>query len=255
MSAQTFQLEHDCSSDTASTSGILTPIIPTALIADSLLLRSKLLHILQGTQFALTDAVSAVGPRRFQYFSSVPALVIVEADQNTGRLLEIVKQVRELSPEARIVAVADQFDLRLVRLGNDAGVNGFCLANKAPEVLRKSLELVMLGESVLPCRVLRSIMNWTPEAGHQPVQGDRIDGSKVSEPMARKLSAREIEILDCLMKGEPNKAIARKFGITEATIKVHVKAILRKLGASNRTQAAMWASQHTKQKGGASVNG
>ena len=134
MTARTFTLEHNCSSDTASTSGSLIPIIPTALISDNPLLRSKLQHILQGTQFALTDAVSAVGPRPLQYFSSGPALVIVETDQNTGRLLEIVKQVRELSPETRIVAIADQFDLRLVRLGHDAGINSFCVATKAPEV-------------------------------------------------------------------------------------------------------------------------
>jgi two-component system nitrate/nitrite response regulator NarL len=43
--------------------------------------------------------------------------------------------------------------------------------------------------------------------------------------------------------------------VTEATIKVHVKAILRKIGASNRTQAAMWASQRLTQRGGASVSG
>ena len=57
------------------------------------------------------------------------------------------------------------------------------------------------------------------------------------------------------MKGESNKVIARKLDITEATIKVHVKAILRKTGAANRTQAAMWASQHVEQRDGTSVNG
>ena len=60
---------------------------------------------------------------------------------------------------------------------------------------------------------------------------------------------REREILGCLTKGEPNKLIARKLAITEATIKVHVKAILRKIGATNRTQAAMWASQRLPRRG------
>jgi two-component system nitrate/nitrite response regulator NarL len=46
------------------------------------------------------------------------------------------------------------------------------------------------------------------------------------------------------MQGEPNKVIARKLEVTEATIKVHVKAILRKIGVGNRTQAAMWATEH-----------
>ena len=56
-----------------------------------------------------------------------------------------------------------------------------------------------------------------------------------------RLSGREAQILHCLTKGASNKLIARDLGVAEATIKVHVKAILRKVKAANRTQAAMWA--------------
>jgi two-component system nitrate/nitrite response regulator NarL len=52
------------------------------------------------------------------------------------------------------------------------------------------------------------------------------------------------------MQGEPNKVIARKLEVTEATIKVHVKAILRKIGAANRTQAAMWANENLTRRPG-----
>ena len=55
------------------------------------------------------------------------------------------------------------------------------------------------------------------------------------------LSEREIEILRCLILGYANKVISRRLDISEATVKVHVKAILRKLRVSNRTQAAIWA--------------
>src|SRR3546814_3750398 len=55
------------------------------------------------------------------------------------------------------------------------------------------------------------------------------------------LSDREIEILRCLISGDANKIIARRLEITEATVKVHIKAILRKLRVMNRTQAAIWA--------------
>ena len=57
-----------------------------------------------------------------------------------------------------------------------------------------------------------------------------------------KLSVRERDVLCCLMAGYSNKVIARELDVCEATVKVHVKAILRKLDVSNRTQAAMWAS-------------
>ncbi len=76
----------------------------------------------------------------------------------------------------------------------------------------------------------------------------------MAEPLLRNagmhsLSPREAEILRSLMRGEPNKVIARKLDVTEATIKVHVKAILRKVGAANRTQAALWATEHLTTKG------
>jgi two-component system nitrate/nitrite response regulator NarL len=60
----------------------------------------------------------------------------------------------------------------------------------------------------------------------------------------QKFSSREIEIMDCPTQGDANKLIARKFEIAEATVKVHIKAILRKIGVKNRTQAAIWAQDH-----------
>ncbi len=62
-------------------------------------------------------------------------------------------------------------------------------------------------------------------------------------PSQNPLSMREIEILSCLAHGHANKRIARVLNIAEATVKVHVKAILRKLHLTNRTQAAIWAVQ------------
>lgn len=61
---------------------------------------------------------------------------------------------------------------------------------------------------------------------------------------APSLSERERQIVDGLVKGLPNKIIARACGITEATVKVHMKAILRKVSCSNRTQVAIWALAH-----------
>ncbi|MBO1909079.1 response regulator transcription factor [Microvirga sp. 3-52] len=186
--------------------------------------------------------------------ASKPALILIDASQNSGHMLEVIKQAKEHFPQARIVALADQFDLGFVRSGHEAGANGFCSAASAPDVLVKSLELVMLGETVLPFEVVRSFLGGASQNREPPLQGSMSE-PKQADLKACMLSAREREILGCLTQGEPNKVIARKLDITEATIKVHVKAILRKIGASNRTQAAIWASQRVTQRGGASVNG
>jgi two-component system, NarL family, nitrate/nitrite response regulator NarL len=69
------------------------------------------------------------------------------------------------------------------------------------------------------------------------------------------LSEREKQIVDGLIKGQPNKTIARACGITEATVKVHMKAILRKVPCSNRTQVAIWALEHADAFRGPLMNG
>ena len=61
--------------------------------------------------------------------------------------------------------------------------------------------------------------------------------------IADKLSNRESEILHCLVDGSSNKAIARRLEITESTVKVHMKSLLRKINAANRTQAAIWGME------------
>jgi two-component system nitrate/nitrite response regulator NarL len=73
-------------------------------------------------------------------------------------------------------------------------------------------------------------------------------------PNTFKLSVKEVQVLSYVRDGAPNKVIDRKMEITEATVKVHMKAILRKIGVSNRTQAAMWASQRLPRCGESALN-
>ena len=226
------------------------PTVTTVLVCDNALLRIGLLDILRETPFAPAVATSISNLAVVQDMPLEPALVLIEASQNISCLLEVVRRVREQAPQARIVALADRFDLDLVRLSHEAGVNGFCSAVSAPAVLTTSLELIMLGESVLPFQVVRSIMDQAPQTQEPSLQNKSVEPSLYGATTC-KLSAREAQILGCLKEGAPNKLIARKLDITEATIKVHIKAILRKIGVANRTQAAMWATAHLPPRGGA----
>ena len=124
-----------------------------------------------------------------------------------------------------------------------AGLDGLCFTAMNREALIKALELVMLGETYIASAL--ALRLWD-EASRQ--RQARPDGAVVVDPaaaaIAGKLSGRETQILSHLTLGASNKHIARELGVAEATVKVHVKAILRKVKAANRTQAAMWAQQH-----------
>jgi two-component system, NarL family, nitrate/nitrite response regulator NarL len=235
-------------------SGQPAPTVTTVLLCDNSLLRSGLQSILRRGPFAPAVTASTANATQVQDVASGSALVLIEASQSISHLLDVIRRVKEQSPNARIVALADRFDLDFVRLGHQAGVDGFCSAASAPEVLIKSLELVMLGEPVIPSGVLRSVTDGAFECLKPPPHEHGSGEPNSPDLMGCKLSTRETQILNCLRQGAPNKAIARRLDVAEATVKIHMKAILRKIGVANRTQAAMWASQHLPQQVRASVN-
>ncbi|WP_052954956.1 LuxR C-terminal-related transcriptional regulator [Microvirga vignae] len=222
-----------------------TRTVKAAIICNNSLIGVGITHLLDGTCFAAAGYAPSIAKAADIYYLSCPDLFIIGAGLSTEETVEAVKHLRETFPEARIVVIADRYDLGLVRLGIDAGVSGFCLTGSSREVLIKSLELIMLGELVLPSALMASLLNESEAIPTPKPQDSRADAKVPSEdPRVRKLSAREAEILGHLMEGAANKVIARKLDVAEATIKVHIKAILRKIGAANRTQAAMWASEH-----------
>jgi two-component system nitrate/nitrite response regulator NarL len=104
---------------------------------------------------------------------------------------------------------------------------------------------VMLGETFIPGSIGLSLLDQL-QSGQVSGLGQPVAFTTANNPVAllNKLSEREAQILRCLTQGASNKLIARELGVAEATVKVHIKAILRKVKAANRTQAAMWAAGH-----------
>ena len=146
-----------------------------------------------------------------------------------------VAALREKYPKCHLVLLANKFEFDSMVDVFRAGADGYLIKDIECMSLIESLKLVALGEKVLPSQLikhlpLRSAISAAPQS----------DGSELLEA----LSDREIETLRCLIMGYPNKVIAYRLDISEATVKVHVKAVLRKLQVQNRTQAAIWAVNH-----------
>lgn len=244
MTAQSLDFPDTATPQAADRSGGLGSEVPTTLICDNSLLHSGLQRILSGTAFVLVEDPPATDPRLGIEVAQGPALVILAVSQLASRTTEMVQQVKERHPVARIVLLADHFDPEFVRQGLEAGANGFCLTGSSPEVLITSLELVVLGELALPAKLVLSMLDAVPLSPEPETASEAPDEPKTSDLGASRLSSREAEVLSSLMDGAPNKIIARKLNVAEATVKVHLKSILRKIGVSNRTQAAMWAKGH-----------
>jgi two-component system nitrate/nitrite response regulator NarL len=146
---------------------------------------------------------------------------------------ESLQALRDRYPGIRIVALTGDRTPGALLRAIGWSVDSYLTKDMASETLSRSLQLVMLGQQIIPTALLRTL----PEA-----KDDRDDrGGKPPDCSSRGLSARETQILCRLTGGRSNKAIARELGITEATVKAHVKALLHKIRARNRTQAALWA--------------
>jgi DNA-binding NarL/FixJ family response regulator len=177
----------------------------TLLICKNSLRRAGLKHLLADTPFTASDAVIDETLPSQSHLVAQPALIIVDASNSSEELLEIIRHLKVRQPEARVVVVADHFDISFVRVGIDAGVDGFCLTTSDREVLIKSLELVMMGEKILPGALVRSMLNET--ALNTDQDQDRLTAEPLPvDPGMHNLSNREAEILRCLMLGEPNKS-------------------------------------------------
>jgi two-component system nitrate/nitrite response regulator NarL len=194
---------------------------------------------------------------------------VLGAEQFGPDTEDLMREVRESNHTLKVVVLAaTQHKDEIIR-ALSAGVSGFLSQDISSDHLLKSLELILLGETVIsPCWLMtltetrcKAEVNGgmavsTPTTylpanpGSDSTPMNAIGGvpgesrSETQEAAARGLSRRELLILRSLTEGASNKVIARKLVITESTVKVHMKAILRKLRLQNRTQAALWARTH-----------
>lgn len=201
--------------------------VTVMLVDSSTLFRQGLKHLLPSDDFKVVaeaseweEAVGKIEPGAVQ-------LILLDAP-DTASLRAGIQALREATPGTRVVHLANVTDAGRVLAALEAGADGCLSKDRSPEALVQSLRLVMLGEKVMPPDVASLVLR-RPEA--PPATGRA----------PRGLSAREMQILQGLLRGHSNKMIAIELDITEATVKVHLKSLLRKVGCSNRTQAAIWA--------------
>lgn len=152
----------------------------------------------------------------------------------------------DLARPVRHVVLANSLSPSAIRQVAALDVEALLLDDVSTDVLQRSLDLVMLGQRLFPATRARNWNTAQAEVLAFPSLPRRLPA--ITSPASTRevvLSSREAEILRYLVEGYTNKAIARAVQITEAAVKVHVKALLRKVGVNNRTQVAIWALNNT----------
>jgi len=202
--------------------------VDTLLVGGNQLFREGLKRLFEGSPVMVAGEADSLAEAVSSLEGGAPAVVVLLQVPNSAAEVEAM---RRAWPETRVVVLAGQGDAGAMSRAMEAGIDGYLLTDMSPAALIHSISLVVMGENVFPTRLAFDLF-----------RGGR--GMEAPERRSTRLTRREIDILHGLLDGLSNKVIARNLGTTDATVKAQLRHLLRKIGAENRTQAALWAREN-----------
>jgi DNA-binding NarL/FixJ family response regulator len=163
------------------------------------------------------------------------AVVYIKDQRLTNTCVQsALELLRGRFPEASTVVFSDREDVAEVNRALTHGVRGYIPISVECEIAIAALRLISAGGTFVPADALRS-------TAAKP--DDQSEGERQRRSDGRDLTPRELSVIDLLREGKPNKLIAAQLDMQESTVKVHVRHILKKLNAANRTHAAFVANR------------
>lgn len=208
------------------------------LVDDHTLFRDGLTSLLERRGIEVAAALGDGGECLGLIRELEPDVVLLDMRMPKIDGLQILHQLREQDLQMPVVMLTTSNSEHDVADCLRAGARGYLLKDMDPDELVHALRDVVAGKTVV-----------APELA--PVLARVVQGHELfprPEPF-NELTPRELEILALLAEGQSNKAIARNLGISDGTVKLHVKAILRKLGVHSRVEAAVLAVENEIAKG------
>jgi DNA-binding NarL/FixJ family response regulator len=206
----------------------MTTETPRVLIVeDHELAREGLKLALEQRDFKVMAAV-ATGEEAVQVVKEhEPDLILLDIRLGDGMDgLSTAKEITELNVKSHIVMLSLHDDPDYVRAALSAGAKGYVLKDASLDDLCAQARIVLSGGTAIPSDLLSTILM-------------RTDKKETDKAPVERLTDRERGVLDLVGDGLTNKEIARKLEISPSTVKAHVERMLAKLGAADRTQAAV----------------
>jgi DNA-binding NarL/FixJ family response regulator len=161
-------------------------------------------------------------------------------DVGGADVLSWIDQIRTATPQASLVILSDHREPGQIVSAFRCGARGFISTGTDPDVALRALNFILCGGSFFPPHALADLSQLADGLPDGTRDGHRL---AFSSSLSGGLTLRQREVLACLRLGQSNKQIARELDMQEATVKVHIRQIMRKLGVANRTQAALHAAQ------------
>lgn len=161
-------------------------------------------------------------------------LIIVDLDMPDMDWEAGLAAIRQNSGGARYVIISASENPRNIRKSLEGGASGYIPKRTDPKILAGALQLVLDGGIYLPPSVLEP---------NPTLSGSEKKSATISVSGGKNLTPRQLQVLGFVAQGMSNKQIAYEIGVSEATVKLHINALLRSVGATNRTQALIMAQK------------
>ncbi|MEJ2213947.1 MAG: response regulator [Gammaproteobacteria bacterium] len=202
------------------------------LIDDHALFRIGLRELLERRGIEVVDAIGDCDIGIEQVEKLLPDIVLLDMRMPQMSGIEVLRKLRDRQLKMAISMLTTSREERDVIESLQHGAQGYLLKDMEPDELIAALNDILDGKTVVAPE-LTSVLA-------RAVQGEAREAEHLEDRFA-DLTPRESEILCHLAAGQSNKVIANHLGITEGTVKLHVKAILRKLNVQSRVEAAVIA--------------
>jgi DNA-binding NarL/FixJ family response regulator len=208
------------------------PVIPVVIVDDETLVRSGLSLIVGSAPDIEVVATCGGGDAVATVARTRPKVVLLDVRMPDVDGLTVLRGLMEL-PEPPAVAMLTTFDTdEYIGTALRGGAAGFLLKDTAPDQLVHAVRVLAAGGNMLSPTVTRTVISGYVEGGGPDA---------TAATLTQGLTSRELDVLALLGEGLSNAEIADRLFLGTGTVKDHISAILSKLGAANRVQAAVIA--------------
>lgn len=223
-------------------------VIQTYIVEKNDLIREGVKAFVSGRNYKIAGEYRNIDDLTLPPELEAPQLVIIginirvlsayNAQEEITKFKLQLERIRHTLPDSNLILLISQEALFHIPDLYSWDVDGYICRDITKDGFLNYLNLAMMGERIIPAPLL-----YTQAKGNSHSYMAN-DASALHNGHTPNFSVRENDILRYIVRGSPNKRIAVELSITESTVKVHLKTILRKLGVNNRTQAALWAMKN-----------
>ena len=155
-------------------------------------------------------------------------MVIADLDMPDMKWEDGIAELKKKVPEASLIIISASEDIRNIRKILTAGIKGYIPKRSDPKIMYNALKLILEGGTYIPPAF---------------IENSAENSSNMGRNNGKTLTNRQSQVLDLIAQGKSNKQIAYEIGVSEATVKLHINALLRSLKVNNRTQAVVTAQK------------